>query len=324
MSSDSIDISTYLGKECYLKSCLMNASGAYCTTHSELYDLEKSKSGAMITKSMSFFHKDGNPKPRYYHDSDLSINSMGLANMGHVFYLANAKSVKTKPYIVSIAALDINQTISIIQDSIENPNVAAIEFNISCPNICQKDTILAYHYDDLDNYLKIIEPYITKANKPFGLKLPPYWEAAQFKNIVQLIIKYKFNFITLINSVPNCLVIDTESESPVIKPKNGVGGLGGKFIKPIVLSNIYQFRQLLPTDIQIIGCGGVETGEDVFHHLLAGASIVQIGTSLMREGPQVFDRIEKELLDIMRQKQYTNLNQIIGKIKYNTPSHYDY
>lgn len=319
----SIDISTYLGS-LHLKSCLMNASGALCTTYSELYDLEKSSSGAIVTKSMSYYSKDGNIKPRYFHNEDLSINSMGLANLGHMFYLTNAAVVTEKPYIISIAGLELNHTILIIEDALLNKNVDGIELNISCPNICQNDTILAYHFDELEKYLQHLEPYIIKQVKPFGIKLPPYWEPAQFKEMSKIIIKYKFNFVTMINSVPNTLVIDTDTESPLIKPKSGIGGLGGKFIKPIVLSNIYQFRHLLPKEIQIIGCGGVTNGEDVFHHLLAGASVVQIGTQLMYEGVNVFDRIENELKDIMKLKGYLNLNSIIGQLKSNTPDMSDY
>lgn len=305
-----------LGKT-QLLSCLMNASGAKCTTYTELSQLADSKAGAIVTKSCSIQPKKGNLKPRYYHDAELSINSMGLPNEGFLTYIDIAETIsKSTPVIISITTLDLAQTATMITIALSNPHISAIELNISCPNICNTDTILAYHFEELDKCLQFLKPSLdNRGDTAIGIKLPPYWEPQQFKQIAELIIKYNYNFVTLVNSIPNCLVIDTQTEAPVITPKNGLGGLGGKFIKPIVLSNIYQLRQLLPSTIQIIGCGGIVTGEDVFHHLLAGASMVQIGTTLMQEGYSTFERIENELLFIMEQKKYKSIDEIIGKIR---------
>lgn len=306
-----------------LESCLMNASGALCTTYDELKDLSQSQSGVIVSKSCSYVERKGNPKPRYYHSDNFSINSMGLANLGYNFYLSSAKYLNSnqKPFMMSIATLDDEYTFQILDSALKSPHIAMIEINISCPNICNTDTILAYHFTDLDNYLTKMKPYLDKNenSKPIGVKLPPYWEPYQFKEMSKLIVKYGFNFITLVNSVPNCLVIDTDTDSPVIKPKNGIGGLGGSYIKPVVLSNISQFYRLLPKEIQIIGCGGVETGEDVYHHLLAGASCVQIGTSLMKHGTNIFEAVGNELKTIMKMKGYDSIGQIVGHLKYNTP-----
>lgn len=306
-----------IGKKCHLSSCLMNASGARCTTAEELINLGESKSGAIVTKSCSFESRKGNPKPRYYHDTELSINSMGLPNEGFQFYLETASKLsKVKPIFMSISTLDLTLTQTMMERIFQSGHISAIELNISCPNICGTDKILAYHFEDLDKCLQILKPVLDKrGDVAIGIKLPPYWEPYQFKQISELVIKYNFDFVTMINSVPNCLVVDTETEIPVIYPKDGIGGLGGKFVKPVVLSNIYQLRQLLPNEIHIIGCGGIVNGEDVFHHLLCGASAVQIGTTLMQEGCDTFRRIESELMDIMKTKNYKSINEIIGKLK---------
>ena len=97
----------------------------------------------------------------------------------------------------------------------------------------------------------------------------------------KIIAKYPINFITCINSIANGLVIDTVKECPVIYPKSGFGGIGGNIVKPTALANVRQFYNLLSPKMSVIGCGGVLTGEDAFHHLLAGASAVSVGTSLM-------------------------------------------
>ena len=76
---------------------------------------------------------------------------------------------------------------------------------------------------------------------------------------------------------------------PVIKPKNGLGGIGGKSIKPFGLSNVYYFNRLIP-NIDIVGCGGIENKEDVYDYLQCGAKVVQVGTLFMKEGVRCFDK----------------------------------
>ena len=77
-------------------------------------------------------------------------------------------------------------------------------------------------------------------------------------------------------------------------------GLGGQYIKPTALANVRAFYTRLKPEIQIIGTGGIETGQDAFEHLLCGASMLQIGTALHKEGyPEIFPRIIRELQEIM-------------------------
>jgi dihydroorotate dehydrogenase (fumarate) len=152
--------------------------------------------------------------------------------------------------------------------------------------------------------------------KSFGLKLPPYFDAVHFDTVADIIKRYeRVKYVTCINSLGNGLIIDTEKESVTIKPKNGLGGIGGKYILPFALSNIYQFRQRLPDTIDIVGCGGVTSGNEVFQHILVGASAVQIGTTVREEGIKAFERIHNELVDIMKNKGYKKLNDFKGKLK---------
>ena len=124
-------------------------------------------------------------------------------------------------------------------------------------------------------------------------------------------IAYDFETTT---SIGNGLYI--EDESVVIKPKNGFGGIGGDYIKPTALANVHAFYQRLKPEIQIIGTGGVKSGRDAFEHILCGASMVQIGTALQKEGVAVFDRITKELKEIMEEKGYESLEDFRGKLHY--------
>jgi dihydroorotate dehydrogenase (fumarate) len=132
-----------------------------------------------------------------------------------------------------------------------------------------------------------------------------------------LINKYKdtVQYVVAINTIGNSLAVDVESESPPLSSNNGYAGLSGPAVKYTALANVRQLRQHLDPAIDVVGVGGIVTGEDAFAMLLCGAKAVQIGTTHWTEGPKCFDRILGELTDIMTSKGYTNLNEVIGKLK---------
>jgi dihydroorotate dehydrogenase (fumarate) len=110
-------------------------------------------------------------------------------------------------------------------------------------------------------------------------------------------------------------VVNPETETVVIKPKGGFGGLGGAIIKPVALANVRAFYRHFKGSMPIIGTGGVVSGVDAFEHLLCGAWAVQVGTALVEEGVQVFARLEKELSACLEQRGYTSVEECRGRLK---------
>lgn len=311
-----------------LNSCIYNASGCLCTTSEDLNTLfDANGNGAVISKSNTLEEREGNPKPRWYFGDNFSINSMGVPNLGYKFYTKYTHpelSNGNKLYIQSIIPFsidDMETILSHINDHINNhmENFSGrkriVEINLSCPNIIKKK-IVGYDFDTFKEYLDSILEYDT-SNLVLGIKLPPYDELWKYDIVCDIIRSCrKIKFVTCINSIVNGLVVDVDKESVVIKPKEGLGGIGGSPTLPQALANVNNFYKRLGNDIDIIGCGGVMNGEDVFRHILCGASAVQIGTKLMIEGPQVFERISKELLSIMGDKGYNEINDFKGKLNY--------
>jgi len=321
-----------------LQNPLMNASGVHCTSFTDLVDLAQSDLGAFISKTSTESPRYGNPKPRYFHNDKLSLNSMGLPNNGFKFYLNASGKYEIhqygKPYFMSLSAMDLEktrETISIISSGSDpSLKVSAIEINLSCPNLIGKGQI-AYDFENLPELLdSLLEPLKSSGSSSavdlvVGLKLPPYFDQDQLATVFEILKPYfeqgLLQFLTLINSPGNCLVIDAEKETTVIHPKKGLGGLGGAGIKPIALANIWQFYNLLKKNdltrsVKLIGCGGIETGTDVYEYLLAGASLVQIGTQINREGgPKLTStRILKELKELLTKKRI-NLEDVVGRLK---------
>lgn len=293
-------------------SCFMNASGALCVTQEELFALGRSQAGAIVTKSMTVEARQGNPMPRYYGFPGGSINSMGLPNLGYKAYAELIPELKKlgKPVIASVAGLCEDDFPTIAQ-AINAAEPDLIEVNLSCPNIPGKPQI-GYDAEASERLMKRVRKVITV---PMGVKLPPYFDPAHHKLMGDVIGRCGVDFLNLINSVGNGLVVDPQTETVVIKPKGGFGGLGGTIIKPVALANVRAFWKHFAGKMPIIGTGGVMNGVDAFEHLLCGASAVQIGTVLVEEGVEVFNRLEQELVACLEKKQYRSVADCIGKLK---------
>lgn len=325
----------------YSMTPLINASGCNCSTTKMLSELVEAPGlFAVMTKSATLDPRAGNPEPRYWEapDRSFTINAMGLPNCGIKYYLEYYKGLGDRSMharFVSIAGLSLEENKAMLdiifsQDMEYYKYIDAIEINLSCPNLVGHSQ-LAYDFNDLDSYLSELLPYIRARQDSFsahyiaiGLKLPPYFEASQFDIITSILKKQNevfdhcINFIHCINSVPNGLIIDPATEAPVIKPKGGLGGLGGSIIKPVAVANVRAFYTRFKQaglEIDIIGSGGIGTGTDVFEFILAGAEMVSIGSQLMIEGPCCFNRICAELMVIMQEKGYTTLESFRGKLK---------
>lgn len=292
----------------------MNASGVHCMTIEDLQELEKSDAGAYITKSCTLEKREGNPSPRYVDLALGSINSMGLPNLGFNYYLDYVLEVQQNqdtPIFFSIAGMSPEENLEML-DSIQKSAFSGItELNLSCPNVPGKPQ-LAYDFQATE---QLLEKVFAFFKKPLGVKLPPYFDLAHFDQMADILNKFPLTYVNSVNSVGNALYIDTEEEAVVIKPKNGFGGLGGQYIKPTALANVRAFYTRLKPEIQIIGTGGIETGQDAFKHLLCGASMLQIGTALHKEGPEIFTRISRELQEIMDKKGYQSIDEFRGKLK---------
>ncbi|MEX2804244.1 dihydroorotate oxidase [Streptococcus sp. H31] len=298
----------------HFNNCLMNAAGVFCMTKDELAAIEQSAAGSFVTKTGTFKKREGNPKPRYADTALGSINSMGLPNFGYQYYLDYVidlqKQDGSKPHFLSVVGMSPEETHHILKAVQASDYQGLVELNLSCPNVPGKPQI-AYDFETTQN---ILQEVFTYYKKPLGLKLPPYFDMVHFDQAAQIFNQFPLTFVNCINSIGNGLVI--EDEQAVIKPKNGFGGIGGDYVKPTALANVHAFYQRLKPSIQIVGTGGVKSGRDVFEHILCGASMVQLGTVLHQEGPDVFTRITSELKAIMKSKGYKNLADFRGKLRY--------
>lgn len=308
-----VSTKTKIGKYEF-ENCFMNAAGVCCYDREELEKVINSDAGSFVTKTATLNIREGNPLPRYY-DTDLGcINSMGLPNLGFEYYLDYLlelqKTMPKRVFFFSLVGLSQEETHTLLKRVQDSDFNGLTELNLSCPNVPGKPQI-AY---DLETTEKLLAEIFVYFKKPLGIKLPPYFDMVHFDQAAAVFNKFPLTFINCVNSIGNGLVIN--DETVVIKPKNGFGGVGGEYVKPTALANVHAFYQRLNSNIKIIGTGGVLTGRDAFEHILCGASMVQIGTTLHKEGPGAFRRITEELKVIMREKGYKTIEDFRGKLKY--------
>ncbi len=302
-----------------LPSYIYNASGINNQVLPQLRKIADSASGAVTLKSASKIKWKGNDTPNYLVKSKFipgcTLNCMGIPNEGieaTIEFSREIKKTTTKPAIISIFSLggmqdyyDMMDLLEVNQDAFD-----ILEINVSCPNIPGKP-LLAYDMDALEELVKNTFKYTF----PIGLKLPPYFDISQFDRVSKIILNSKIQFISCSNTIGGCLVIDADKETTAIKPKNGMGGLGGDYIKPLALGNVWNFWQRLQGKVAIVGVGGIRTGTDAFEFILAGADAVQIGTTWAQEGIGAFQRISDELDQIMAEHGYAEVSSARGKLK---------
>ncbi|BCA85668.1 dihydroorotate dehydrogenase A (fumarate) [Enterococcus saigonensis] len=292
----------------------MNASGVHCMTINELDALAASTAGAYIMKSATPAKRTGNPEPRYYDVPLGSINSMGLPNYGFAYYLEYALNQQEKterPVFFSVAGMSVSENIAMLKELQASDFQGITELNLSCPNVPGKPQV-AYDFELTDETLAQVFTFFTK---PLGVKLPPYFDMAHFDQMAEILNKYPLTYVNSINSIGNGLYIDTKRDQVVIKPKGGFGGIGGEYVKPTALANVRAFYTRLKPEIKIIGTGGILSGQDAYEHLLCGATMLQVGTQLQKEGPAIFDRLITELAAIMKDKGYHTIDEFRGKLK---------
>lgn len=283
---------------------LMLAAGVMGSNASSMNWILKSGAAGVVSKSFSL-----EPNPGYANPTTVGvecgiINAIGLSNPGAENFKEELKRIDRKGN-VSIASIygatpeEFSKLVLKIEDYVD-----MIELNISCPHAMEGYG--ASIGQDANLTHKIVSAAKDSANKPVIAKLTP-----NVTDIVEIAVAAQdagADALTLINSLGPGMKINIDVARPVLS--NKFGGMSGKAIKPIALRNVYTVYDNV--DIPIIGVGGISNFEDVVEFLFAGARAVQIGTSIMDEGVEVFDKINKDLEEFMNKKGYESIDEMIG------------
>lgn len=262
---------------------------------------------AYVPKTVTLNPRTGNAPPRLYETAAGLLNSIGLANRGIEAFIAEdlpRLSRLPMPVIASVAGEhvdDYGRCAALLESCAE---VAAIELNISCPNV------------DLDNRALGSDPGQTtravslarEASSKFLIaKLTP--NVTDIVALAQAAVAGGADCLSLVNTVHG-MALDPWSLKPVLG--HTTGGLSGPAIKPVALRAVYLVARDL--DVPVIGMGGATTAQDVMEFLAAGASAVSVGTASFRD-PLLARRLTGELAGLMDERGIASVAELVGRAR---------
>ena len=308
MSDLSVDIGvSFCG--CEFPNPLVLASGILGTEAALMVRVARSGAGGVTSKSCGPGPRAGHPNPTVLDWGGGLINAVGLANPGVEDEIAVLRETRLLlsplgvPLIASIFA-DTAEGFAKVARQIGEAAPDLIEVNISCPNVAAEfGRPFAL---DAGSAAQVTRAVKGATDVPITVKLSP--NTPDLVPIARAVVEAGADALTAVNTLGPGMVIDLESGRPVLA--NRVGGVSGPAIRPIAVRCVYDLAKAV--HVPIIGTGGVASGQDALEMVLAGATLVGVGSAVLGRGPEVFSLILGEMQDWMRAHGVHSLNDIRG------------
>ena len=290
------------------KNPIFVASGTYGygMEVSELADI--TVLGAIVTKSITRYPREGNPPPRIVETPSGMLNSIGLANIGVETYIKKMiplyEELKT-PIIMNIAGSTEDEYCEILEImELVSSNIVGYEINISCPNVRVGGMEFGVDCD-------LTEQLTTRLRKLTDrlliMKLSP--NVTDIAAIGVAAEKGGADALSAINTLVGMSINTSNRKSNIYY---GFGGLSGPAIKPVGLACVHKVYQAV--DIPLIGMGGIISAVDVLEYVLAGAVAVEVGTANYRD-PNVGNSIILELDALLNKNDFGSIHELVGKVE---------
>jgi len=299
------DLRVQLGR-LSLRNPILTASGTFGYAREMERLVDFSHLGGILPKTVTQAPRPGNTPWRTVETAAGLLNSIGLDNDGidafiehHLPYLRELPTA----IIVSIAGRSHDEFVAMAQQLDGLPGVAAIELNISCPNVAHGVDFGA----DASMCGRLVSAVRERTSTPVIAKLTP--NVTSIATIARAASEAGADAISLINTVLG-MAIDWRKRKPLLG--NVVGGLSGPAIKPIALRCVYQVAQAVKTPL--IGIGGIATIDDVMEFLVAGASAVQIGTANYYD-PRVTMKLVDALPAALREAGVGSIPELVATLR---------
>ena len=306
MVSKSTISTEFLGLEMASPIILLSGCVGFGDEYSRLEGFSNSHVGGVVLKGTTLEPRLGNEPHRVIETPSGMLNSIGLQNPG-------AKEVvdtilpKLEPlethYIANVSGSTIEEYVDVCR-AFDDSLVAAIELNISCPNVKKGGMEFG---NDPKMSAQVVESCRKVTTKPIITKLSP--NQADIKLNAKLCIEAGTDALAVINTISG-LAIDIDKKELVLG--NRAGGLSGPAIKPIALKKVYDVYQVSKKHgVPIMGQGGISSPEDAIEFILAGATTVGVGTALFFD-PLICNKINQGLEKYLRANSLSSLDDLVG------------
>ena len=295
-----------------LSSPVFTASGT-CGYIDELADfMDINSLGGFITKSISLKPRKGNPTPRVVETDSGMLNAIGLANIGLDKFIAE-KLPLIKQYrpavFVNLAGQNIDEYVAVAEKLSGYAEISGFELNISCPNVKQGGISFGTDPKQVEKITKSVKKVCN--GKPLMVKLTP--AVTDISVTARAAVEAGADAISLVNTF-TAMVIDIEKKRPVLA--NRTGGLSGPAIKPIavyLVNKVYN-EVCKPANIPVMGLGGIRNASDAVEFMIAGATVVAVGTASFAE-PDCSERIVEGLKKYCQKHGVENISELVGSLQ---------
>ena len=290
-----------------LPSPVLTASGCAAAGRELDKFFDVTASGAVVTKSIMVQPRSGRPTPRMAETPAGMLNSIGLQGPGIEEFISKdlrwlrERGART---VVSIAGGSVNEFAELANRLLHEEGIAALEVNISCPNVESRGQVFACDPRAASSVIHAVRRH-TGAQTPIFAKLSP--DVTDIADIAQACVSAGADGLSMINTTLG-MVINTDTMRPALA---GItGGLSGPAIRPMAVRCVWQVRKALP-DVPILGMGGIANGLDALQFILAGANAVSVGTATFND-PSAPWRIHNELAAALADRGFRSLADAVG------------
>ncbi len=263
--------------------------------------------GCVVLKSVTVERREGNPIPRVAKYKCGFINSVGLRNPGLVEAKKQIKDflkISKIPVVVSVFAAKASDFQRLTAEMAELKPFA-IELNLSCPNVGDEfGEIIANKAKSSAKMTKLSKKEAGKV--PIICKLSP--NVDNIAEVARACEEVGAEAISAINTVSQGMLINIYKRRPILGAKKG--GVSGPAIKPIALAKVYEIYEAVK--IPILGIGGVENWQDAVEMIMAGASLVGVGSAVYLKGYQIYKEITAGLKEFMKKEKIKNIKNLVG------------
>lgn len=290
---------------------LLTAAGKWAWTADQCRQAVEGGAGGITTKSFSTLTRKGHPEPTVHHTEHYTLNAVGLPSEGFEAVeedLGPFITHRPVPVIVSLFG-ESTERFAEAAEAFAALGADAFELNISCPNV-QDEHGRPFSYD----------PHAAAAAVKAAKEAAPGVRmfaklSANTPDIAQVALACAgagIDGFTLINTLGPGMAIDLAKRSPVLS--NRSGGVSGAAIKPVAVRCVADVYAATDGKLPIIGAGGVSTGEDAIELIMAGASLVAVGTAVLTDGYGVFLRITSEMKQWCEREGVVSVASLTGVI----------
>jgi dihydroorotate dehydrogenase (NAD+) catalytic subunit len=268
--------------------------------------------GGLVTKAVSVEPRKGNAAPRVAEFDGGMINAVGLANPGMEEVCREqlpwlAARVTRARVLVNVVGNSVDDFTKVIETLDAQDIITAYELNVSCPNV--KAGGLEFGAD-CDALTALVAGARARTRRPLFVKLSP--TLPKVGDTARVAVDAGADGITVINTIPG-LVVDVEQRAPKIG--FGSGGVSGQGLLPVGVLATWRVHNAV--SVPIIGVGGISSAHDALQYLIAGASLVAVGTAAMRD-PRVAPRIVHDLERWCARENVTSIADIVGSLSWPT------